>query len=357
MRTLPCITLLLTALLLGGAPAALATTPGPACRAACAPRIAQDCGAPGVRGFRKCKRRLVRACKQTTPEIACAASDVPAPTGGATAPVGPGGGADGRDPGTGGGRAARITAALANRLVRTGSDRFFSGGTITESDEMTLCGSGQMRLVVTTITSTSSADFSNTFDSTETFDGTWTVRLASGAAVLELATGEPQPRRFAVALDAAGAVVIDGRVASIDDAAGSCGGNGAATPDDGQPPGATTPGTDDLVAQVTRALADQVLSIEETNPGFGRRVTTMVLCASGRYALEINASVIPGIEVSTRGDWTVRLDGSTVTLELEGDQPTRAFTIGSDARGDLLLNDLPVRSGDPALVTQVCPGL
>ena len=52
MRTLLATALTLTVILLAGT--ARATTPGPECRQACAPRIAQDCGTPGLSGFSKC---------------------------------------------------------------------------------------------------------------------------------------------------------------------------------------------------------------------------------------------------------------------------------------------------------------
>ena len=333
MRTFLTTALVIAAALAGGA--AQAATPGPTCRAACAPRIARDCGIPGIRGFGKCKRKLVRACKKTTPESACRVS----PLGGPGNPPPDGGSSSNDDVVT------RIENALANKLVSTGSSQFFSSGSITETDDMTLCGSHQVHLVVTTITSTSL----NTFDSTETFDGTWSVQVDAGAATLELAVGEPQPRRFAVAVDAAGTVFIDGNEATVSDASGACGSG----PGPGTPPGESS------VEEITQALRDQVLLLEETNIGFGTRITAMVLCASGRYALEIDASVFPGVEVSTSGDWSVRLESTTPILDLAGEngQPTRSFTLGSDAAGNLTMNGIVAQVGDATLVPQVCPGL
>jgi hypothetical protein len=85
----------------------------------------------------------------------------------------------------------------------------------------------------------------------------------------------------------------------------------------------------------------------------------MVLCASGRYALQIDATVLPGVEVSTQGDWSVRLDGATPVLDLAGEatQPTRSFDLTSDAAGNALMNGIPVQTGDPSVVSQVCPTL
>jgi len=313
-----------------------AATPGPTCRAACAPRIERDCGVPGAKGFGKCKKKLVRACRKSTPESACSLQTV---LGGDS-----GGGSGG---GSGTGLAADVTAALANKLVSHGSDRFFSSGSIVETDDMTLCGSGSVHLVVTTITTTTLDDFS----STDTFDGTWTVTVASGAATLELNVGEPQPRRFAVAIDATGNVVIDGRTADLSDASGACGTGG--TPGGG----GTTGG--DPVQQATQLLTDQALFFAEDNIGFGHRVTAMVLCASGRYALEIDASVFPGVEVSTSGNWTVVQDGPDLVLRLagEGNQPTRTFTLANGPSGNLTMNGIDVQAGDTATVGQVCPTL
>jgi hypothetical protein len=344
---------ILTALLAGGP--VEAATPGPVCRAACAPRIAQDCGIPGVRGFGKCKKKLVRACKRTTPEAACTVRPLGQPDDdGDGGGAGGGGGSDGGGTGGGGGGsqdgelAGRIERAIANTLLSVGSTEFFSSGTITETNDMTLCASHQLTLVVTTVTSTSIGDISNTFDSTETFDGTWSIEVDGGAATLALAVGEPQPRRFAIEVDAAGTVFLDGREAAVGDASGACGG--------GTEPG--TPGSD-AVQQITQALADHVFVLEETNLGFGRRTTAILLCSSGRYAIEIDASVFPGVEVSTSGDWSVRLEQTTPLLELagEGGEPTRTFILAEDADGNLTLNGILAQLGSAGLPAELCPGL
>ena len=174
------------------------------------------------------------------------------------------------------------------------------------------------------------------------------MTVASGAATLELNVGEPEPRRFAVTVDAAGNVVVDGRTADVSDASGAC---GAGTPGGG--------GSGDVVQEATQLLTDRAVFLEEDNIGFGHRVTAMVLCASGRYALEIDASVFPGVEVSTSGDWSVVLDGGDPVLRLagEGNQPTRTFTLANDANGNLTMNGVNVQVGDPASVGQVCPTL
>ena len=339
MRTFLILILTLSTLLIGGS--AGAATPGPVCRASCAPRIARDCGIPGIKGFAKCKRKLMRACKRTTPETACTVTPLGQPGGG----DGGSNGGGGNDPGPNDSLASTIEAALANKLVSFGSSQFFSSGSITETNDMTLCASRRLHLVVTTITSTSL----DTFDSTETFDGTWSIEVDGGSGTLALDVGEAALRRFAVSVDGAGTVFIDGQEATVDDASGACGG---AEPEPGTPGG-------DLVGQITQALADRVLVLEETNTGFGRRITAMVLCASGRYGLEIDASVFPGVEVSTSGDWIVRLESTTPILDLagEGGEPTRSFTLGEDVAGNLTMNGIVAQLGEASLVAELCPSL
>ena len=48
-----------------------ATTSGRSCRAACAPRIMQQCGGLTGRALRQCRRPLLRACRAATPDIGC----------------------------------------------------------------------------------------------------------------------------------------------------------------------------------------------------------------------------------------------------------------------------------------------
>lgn len=48
-----------------------ATTSGRTCRAACVPRITQQCGGLTGRALRQCRRPLLRACRAATPDIGC----------------------------------------------------------------------------------------------------------------------------------------------------------------------------------------------------------------------------------------------------------------------------------------------
>jgi hypothetical protein len=48
-----------------------ATTSAHACRAACVPRITEQCGGRTGRALRQCRRPLLRACRATTPDLGC----------------------------------------------------------------------------------------------------------------------------------------------------------------------------------------------------------------------------------------------------------------------------------------------
>jgi hypothetical protein len=335
------------AMLAGSAGAA---TPGPICQEECAPRIQRDCGSLHGKARRKCRRQLVRACKATTPELACSLTD-------AGTDGGPANGGPGFPGGSGGGAVQAITAALGNKLVTLDTNRFFDSGSIAETQKLQLCSSGSVSLVDTTITSTTDPNFDNTFDDTKTFDGTWQVRLVGGAPVLELDLGEPQPRQLAVTQDAQGALFLDGTRADVEDAGGACGGTPAQPSDPGtQDP---TGGTPDPVAQVTQALAGHALVLTETNAGFGTRQTAIVLCASGRYVKDVTVSAAPGHVQETIGAWVVTVDGTgpVVTLTADRTGADGQFTVAADAQGNLLLNGIAVTEGDPSTVPGICAQL
>jgi hypothetical protein len=319
--------------------AAEAVTDGPTCKAECAPRIEQDCGAPGVRGFKKCKRRLVRACKATSPAVACATSgsrpgDGPDPGAGD-----PGSG----NPDSGGPATDSLAAALADTIITVSSDSFFSSGSIVSTQVMALCASGSFHLDETRITSTSIGDVS----SEESFDGTWSVRSIGGVQTLELVTGEPEPRRFAVAIEN-GQLLLDGKAPDVSPNT-ACGGASG-----GQPGGQGG----DPVAQVTAALTDQVVVLDEHNAGFGTRTTSFALCASKRYLLDVEVSAVPGRVQEEKGNWSVRLDQGLPVLVLDADQAGETvFTISTDAQNNVLINGIVAQPGNPDAIAQVCPQL
>jgi hypothetical protein len=157
-----------------------------------------------------------------------------------------------------------------------------------------------------------------------------------------------EKRQFALEVDAAGTVRLEGRQARVE-ATQACGGGGAGTP--GGDPGS------DPVEEITRALADRVLGLVEANAGFGTRTTAFVLCRSGRYALESETSAAPGVVTSEVGAWSVALDQGAPVLRLlaDGAAAPQAFALTADAQGNLLLNGIPATTGDPSIVGAVCP--
>jgi hypothetical protein len=402
----------------------LAVTAGPTCRAACAPRIEEQCGSL-QRGFKKCKRKLVRACKGSDPVVACtttadmtraledrilrvaadgsgAALDLTlcaagsfveeASTGGwsvrivdgalaleldpdagatrrravqrnaggdvrldgrrATSededgacndqPARPRPGDDGQGDQGPGADASGVTAALADKVLTISSDSFFSSGTIVETQEISLCASGSMRLLVTTITSSSAG----TFSSEDAFEGTWSVTRANGAQVLELQTGEPEPRRLTVEV-ASGQILLDGQVADVAPNT-ECGG-GQPGPGDGE--------ADAVIGRLTQKLTDQVVVLEETNLGFGTRTTSIALCGSGRYLLEVEVSAAPGSVQRQIGSWELRLEQGQPALVLTADDGSEQVFVFTFDGTDVLMNGIPAQAGSSAAIAQVCPGL
>ena len=403
----------------------LAVTAGPTCRAACAPRIEEQCGSL-QRGFKKCRKKLVRACKGSDPAVACtttadvtraledrllrveadgsdAAFDVTlcaagsfvedASTGawsvrivdGALAleldadagptrrlgvqrsaagdirldgrrttsedeggacndqPARPRPGDDGQGDQNPGDDAAGVTAALGDKILTISSDSFFSSGSIVETQEMSLCASGSMRLLVTTITSSSAG----TFSSEESFDGTWSVTRVNGVQTLELQTGEPQPRRLAVEV-ANGQILLDGQVADVAPN-GQCAGGQPGTDDGGE--------ADAVIARLTAKITDQVVILEETNLGFGTRTTSFALCGSRRYLLEVEVSAAPGSVQQEIGSWSIRLEQGQPALVLAADDGSEQVFVFTFDGTSILLNGIVAQAGDIAAIAQVCPGL
>jgi hypothetical protein len=339
------LAMVIGAVLLGSAEA---KTPGPICKEECGPRIEQDCGSLRGKARRRCRRGLMRACKQTTPELACALDAGSGVGGGSGRGSGGAGGSGSHNGGSQNEAVQAITALLGNKLVTLGSSEFFSSGSITRTQKIRLCSSGSVLLVETTITSTTGlGDIDNTFDDTKTFDGTWRVRFVAGAPVLELDLGEAEPRQLAITQDDQGRLFLDGTRADIEDAT-ECGG----TP--GQPGGTT--GTPDVVQQVTEALGGHALIVTETNVGFGTRTTVIVLCTSSRYVKDVTVSAVPGQLQESIGAWQVQLDGSQPVLVLTDDRTggVTRFTIGTDAQQNVLLNGLAATEGDASAVPGIC---
>src|SRR5262249_6587093 len=110
---------------------AAARTPGAVCRQECRPRILEQCAGRVGGELRRCRRSLVRACKATTPAVACPTTE---------------------------------------DLTRELSDRRFSADDATARTVL-LCTSGDFTLKETT-------HISGSISSTSTRTGTWNVQIA-----------------------------------------------------------------------------------------------------------------------------------------------------------------------------------
>ena len=420
--------------------AAVAVTDGPTCKAECAPRIDEQCGSLQGKAQKKCRRKLVRACKATDPVVACTTTDdmtraladrllhVAAADDGADAfdltlcaagsflrdatsgawsvrildgalvleldvdraatqrlavqrnaagtirldgrravaedeggacsnqPARPRPGDDDPTPGQGSGDPATddVSAALGDKILTVSSDSFFSSGTIVQTQEMGLCASGSFHLVVTTVTSTTIGDFSDTVDSEDVFDGTWSVRQIDGVQTLELVTGEPEPRRFAVEV-VNGQILLDGKAPDVSPNT-ACGSSASGQP--GQPGDGNGGQGDDPVAQLAATLTNQVVVLEESNAGFGTETTSFALCSSGRYLLDFETSAAPGRVREEIGNWSIRLQQDQPVLVLAADDGGgEVFAITTDAQDNILLNGLLAQSGSADAIAAICPGL
>ena len=132
----------------------------------------------------------------------------------------------GEDPAAGGRNAnvRALTTQLSDKRLEFGHSSFFSSGSITESDELVLCGFGRFGMRITRITSTSF----DTFSSESTLFGTWSINAAGGGAALVLQVDDASDRadlgvrQLAIQLATTGAVLVDGERATVTDAAGDC---------------------------------------------------------------------------------------------------------------------------------------
>jgi hypothetical protein len=141
----------------------------------CAPRIAEQCAGLAKRALRACRKPLVRACKQTTPAIACATS-------------------------------AELLRELKDRLVVVPNE---ADGT---SRNITLCATGEFTLRELLADGTDASDVA----------GQWTVRIADGRLVIDL-DGQGST---AVQLDLEraenGDLVVDGLPTFVSGDGGAC---------------------------------------------------------------------------------------------------------------------------------------
>jgi hypothetical protein len=281
--------LMLGSAILGGPRLGEARTPGRTCRTECAPRIEEQCGALAGGARRRCQRPLLRACKATTPAIACETT-------------------------------ADLTRELADRKVRLSN---------AVQTELTLCESRQFLLI----------ELPPNFDPNDPSVGnqafgTWAVHLAGGALGLVLADQQAEaPRRLE--RDGAGTLLVDGVPAELDDAAATC----AATTFD--PNGAQRAA---LVA-LSRALADRTLVVSED--GTSEEIVT--LCSSGRLLHETIDSATAAVVSTIDGTWTIEVGGSNV-LVLDQGNAIVPFGLEVRADGAVLLDDAVVEQRDARAV-------
>jgi hypothetical protein len=281
--------LMLGSAILGAPRFGAARTSGRTCRTDCAPRIEEQCGDLAGGARRRCQRPLLRACKATTPAIACETT-------------------------------ADLTRELADRKVRLAN---------AVQTELTLCESRQFLLT----------ELPPNFDpndpsvGNEAF-GTWAVHVVGGALGLVLADQEANaPRRLE--RNAAGTLLVDGVPAELDDAAATC----AVTtfdPSDAQRAA--------LVA-LSRALADRTLVLPED----GSSQETLTLCSSGRLLHETLDTVTAAVVSAIDGSWTIDVGGSNILL-LDQGNATVPFGLEVRADGAVLLDDAVVEQRDARAV-------
>jgi len=269
---------LTTAFVLGltlSAAAAGAATPGPVCRSACAPRIAEQCqGLPRGRELRRCRRPLIRACKASTPEVAC-------PT------------------------TSDLREELNDRLLRISSNR-----------TLLLCADGGF-LLSQDPTGPLPAPF------LRRFTGTWDVTIAERRALaiaLDLAANPFTT--FEAARDGAGGFILDGTPAPASDGAAEC----AARSEPPPPPTTIIPPPPDpndpeRVLAVTLALADRLVIRHFENAAGIEIEKQLAFCSSGLLQVTTLVRLANNaIDASSdRGTWSLDPAGAVLSLALGDD--------------------------------------
>jgi hypothetical protein len=274
-----------TALTLGAAIVSIgasagATTPGAVCRVVCAPRIAEQCAGLAKRALRACRKPLVRACKQTTPAIACATS-------------------------------AEFLRELKDRLVVVPNE---ADGT---SRDITLCATGDFTLRQLLADGTDASDVA----------GQWTVRLADGRLVLDLDGQGSTSVQLRLERAENGDLVVDGLPTFVSGDGGAC------------VPSVVGDDPEQRLIEVVRKVTDRALT---TIVADGSRTTkrTLILCSGGRFtdAIEVDDAGT-STDLNASGTWTLRIDGRDVAIELEdGSGAPRSTAVGTDRGGQIALD-------------------
>ncbi len=258
-----------------------AATPGAVCRSACTPRVAEQCAGLAKRALKRCRKPLLRACKQTTPEVACVTS-------------------------------AELLRELADRLVVVPNE---AEGT---SREITLCGAGDFTL----------RELLEDGSDAPAVTGQWTVRIADGRLVLDLDGDGSTSAQLPLERAASGDLVVDALPAQVRGDGGAC---------------APVVAGDDPAQQlieIARELADRTLSTVVVD---GSRTTKreLTLCSGGTFTEidEIDDAGTPD-SFSASGTWTLRADGRDITIELADDSGSpRSVGVGTSRGGEIVLDD------------------
>ncbi|HXJ36271.1 MAG TPA: hypothetical protein VMS22_19735 [Candidatus Eisenbacteria bacterium] len=275
-----------------------ARTPGAVCRQECRPRVLEQCAGLTGAEKRRCRRPLIRACKATTPAIACPSTE-------------------------------DLTRELGDQRLA------IADGDISS---LTLCASGSFKLA-----DRASADPGQGLQIITERSGTWEVAIVDRAPAIVF-TGDDSaqksdgPDPLPIDHDATGALLVGGQTAQQIDAAAAC-----AEPADGP----DQPDPDDLaaarVAEIARAVSDRALQIEAPDGDPNRR-EELQLCSSGRMVQTFVTAGQPSTVETFRGTWTI---GSSGTLVLTLDSgSTVVFGVEVEAGGDIRIDDAPVQQRD-----------
>jgi hypothetical protein len=280
-------TLALGLALFSGSVAAQAATPGPECRSACAPRIAEQCGGKTGRDLRRCRRPLLRACRATTPDLACPSS-------------------------------ADLTRALGDRQLQLSADT-----------RLLLCEDGRF-LLRGQVNSSFPTPLPNPLE----LFGSWSVVVGDGGLAIDLSANTPLPRRrdLPVARDANGGFVVEGAPAPDTDATAEC----APPPPPVVPVAPEDPADPERVLAVTRAITDRALVVNAIGVSGDPEHQKLTLCSNGTLRV---STLSANAAADDRGSWTIDETGTSIELTLEDGIVPNAFGVSVLDGGRIFLND------------------
>lgn len=270
-----------------------AATPGAVCRVVCAPRIAEQCAFLTKRALKACRKPVLRACRETTPAVAC-------------------------------GTSAELLRELGDRLVIVPDQ---TQGT---SRDITLCATGDFRLRELLADGT---------DAPEVV-GQWNVRVAGGRLVLDLAGQGPLPLDRA----ANGGLIVDGIAALVSGDRGVC------------VPQVVGDDPDQKLVEIARKVSDRALSTVEVDAARTTK-RDLTLCADGTYTelVEIDDGGSP-VGFAAHGRWTLGVKGRAVSVALDdGTGTLRSAAIGTGRGGEIVLDDAPADVRDARAACEAAP--